>query len=139
MYTEMPWSIAVASVKGLNALPAVRPACDARLNFIVRPVGEVRDHRLDGARARIDGDERRRRIGLLAQHAADGGARRVLHARVERRAHLQPARLDLLRAEALHELLRRPAEEVRMALRAVQRAGLQADRVADRAARTASS
>ena len=39
VYTEMSWLIAVASVNGLNALPAVRPLCDARLNFNVRPSG----------------------------------------------------------------------------------------------------
>ena len=96
-------------------------------------VGQIRDHRLHGPVSRIDCDERCGGIGLLAQHAADGGSRGVLHARVERGAHLKPARLDLLLAEARDELIGGPAEEVRVALRAVQRAGLQADRVVDRA------
>src|SRR5438477_13086133 len=44
---------------------------------------------------------------------------------IEGRADVQAAGFDPALAEALHELLRRPTEEVRMPLLAVERAGLQ--------------
>ena len=135
----MPWSIAVASVKGLNALPAVRPDCDARLNFIGRPSGRYETIALTAPVRGSMATSAAAGSVFTREDAADRGPCGVLHARVERRAHLQAARLDLLRAEPLHELLRRPAEEVRVALRAVERAGLAARPSRRPPARTACS
>ena len=84
------------------------------------PVGDVRHHRAHRAGAGIDRDHRRSRVVAVSEDTANRRQGVVLHAGIERRAHLQAAGGDPARAEPLHELLDGPAEIVRLVDSAVE-------------------
>ena len=87
--------------------------------------GEVIDHRLHGARLRIHRDDGRSGIARVVQDGGDGVEREALQSLVERRPHSEAAELNLLPAELLGELLRRPTEEGRLVELGVEVAGPQ--------------
>ena len=78
------------------------------------PARQVVDHRFHGTGLRVDGHDRRGRIGRGVQDRADRVEREPLQAHVERRLDRETAELHPPVAEAAPELLRRPAEEVRL-------------------------
>ena len=96
---------------------------------------EVVDHRLHGAGARVDRDERRRGIGGRAKHGADRVESEPLQARVERRPRPEAAELHLPLAQLFRQLLRRPAEEVRLVELRVEMTGPQQKRLLLRVAK----
>ena len=70
------------------------------------------DHRLDGAVARIDRDERGGRAVRVRQPLRDRVARGLLELEVDRRPHLQAAAEDLRRAVLVDQLLLDVVDEV---------------------------
>ena len=89
---------------------------------------DVDRHGPDLPGARVDRDERRRRVGLRAQDVLHRQLGAVLQARVDRRPHAQAAAPHLARAEGGNELVLDVAEEVRLADAGVDASGLQAER-----------
>ena len=75
------------------------------------------------AGTRLDRDQGSRRVALLVQGARDRGFSGLLHLEVERRAHHEPAAIELLLPVRLGELLLDPLHEVRRG----RRGALQAD------------
>ena len=76
--------------------------------------GRNRGHRLDRPVARVDGDDRRRRIAAVVERLANRSVGGALKAAVDRRVDLEPARANRPGPVLLDELVAHVAEEVRL-------------------------
>ena len=86
-------------------------------------------HRANRAGARLEGDDRRGRVGLVREDVADRLVREPLQARVDRRVNLEAAFAHRVRAVLLLELVDHVGEEVRLLDARVDAARLEPERV----------
>ena len=99
---------------GLEGRSGLPPCLGGEVELIVLLARYNARHRLDRSRPRIDGDDRRGRVGAVVEVFTDRLFGQTLHARVDRRVDLQPSRLHGLGAVLLDQLIGDVVEEVRL-------------------------
>src|SRR5262249_9891414 len=107
----------------LERRPRLTPRLRRQVELVLRPARYHPGHRADGARARVDRDDRGGGVGRVVERFPDRVLRQPLEAPVDRGVDAETAGFDAALAVAVNELLAHEAEEVRLADAGVQRSG----------------